>query len=297
MLILSKNNNKPLIIYSVQKTRSSIRKSVLDFLVKGMNMRSKIMSITLLILIVLTSSDPGKTNCERSLKETKSVHKGTATFVNVQISFLGGTMDISGGSKELMNAKFEYSETEWKPDVEYAVKNKIGNLKVCMPDAEDDISISDDDLNEWNIQLNNDIPMDLCIKLGGGEGDYDLSQLRMNSLEIRLGGGKLDINLKESSLPRFDFKAIAGEATVDLSGKWENNLDADFICGVGELTLKLPKNVGVQVKATGILGNIDAPGFSKEGSIYTNDMFRKTKVTLYIDIFGGIGNVNLELIE
>jgi predicted membrane protein len=82
-----------------------------------------------------------------------------------------------------------------------------------------------------------------------------------------------------------------------LSGKWNNDLDADFVCGFGELTLKLPENIGVKVKATGIMGNVEAPGFSKDGSTYTNDAFRKTKVTLYIDIFGGIGNVNLDLVE
>jgi len=229
--------------------------------------------------------------------ESKSVSKGKATFVNVQISFLGGTMDVSGGSKKLMTAKFEYSEQKWKPKVDYHVKNNIGNLKVWMPDADDDISIDDDDLNEWDIRLTNNVPMDLSIKLGGGVGNYDLHSLTMNSLEIRLGGGKLKIDLRNSSLPRLDFKAIAGEATLDLSGKWENDLDADFICGVGELNLKLPDKVGVRINATGILGNINAPDFTKEDNTYTNDAYHETDVTLYIDIFGGIGNINLELVE
>lgn len=255
-------------------------------------MRNRMTYLMLLLLFVISFNLKGK-----EFKETKSVKKGDATFVNAQISFLGGRIDISGGSQELMNARFEYSEMKWKPEVTYDVKNKIGNLKLWMPDAGDDISISDDDVNDWDIRLSNNTPMDLSIKLGGGEGNYNLSQLKMNSLEIKLGGGRLDIDLRNSSLPKLDFKAIAGEASLDLSGKWQNDLDADFVCGFGELNLRLPKNVGVNVKATGILGNIDAPGFSKEGSTYTNDAYQKTKVTLYIDIFGGIGNVNLELVE
>lgn len=232
---------------------------------------------------------------KKTYTASKSINKDDATFVNVQVSFLGGKIDISGGSKQLINAKFEYSEKEWKPEIEYNVKNKIGNLKIWMPDVGDDISINDDDVNNWDIRLNNATPMDLNIKLGGGEGNYDLSQLKMNSLEIRLGGGKLDIDLKNSSLPRLDFKAVAGEATVDLRGDWNNALEADFVCGFGELNLKLPQKVGVKVKATGILGSIDAPGFSKEGSNYTNDAYGTTKATLYIDIFGGIGNVHLKM--
>jgi len=260
-------------------------------------MRIKISLLTFLILIFFTSTVPGKTNVQGSFKDKKSIDKGNTTFVNVQISFLGGTMEVSGGSKKLMNAKFDYSETKWKPEVSYQIKNKIGNLKVWMPDAGDDIEIDDDDINEWDVKLNDEVPMDLSIKLGGGVGNYDLSKLTMNSLEIRLIGGELEINLRNSSLPRLDFKAIAGEATIDLSGIWENDLDADFVGGVGELNLMLPEKVGVRVNATGILGNIDAPEFTKEKSIYTNDAFRETDVTLYIDIFGGIGNVNLELVE
>jgi len=258
-------------------------------------MRIKISLIALMVLIFLASNVSGKNGPGDSFKGKKSVNKGSATFVNVQINFLGGTMDISGGSKKLMNAKFEYSASVWKPEIEYKMRDKIGNLKLYMPDAEDDININDEDINEWDIKLNNDVRMDLSIKLGGGEGNYDLSQLKMNSLEIRLIGGKLDIDLRNSSLPRLDFKAFAGEANVDLSGKWENDLDADFVAGVGELNLKLPQKVGVRVHASGILGNIEAPGFIKEDNYYTNDAFRNTKITLYIDIFGGIGNVNLEL--
>lgn len=255
-------------------------------------MKIKITYLLLLLLIVIPFNLKGK-----DFKEKKSVNKGKATFVNVEIAFWGGNIDVSGGARDLVDAQFEYSDIEWKPEVEYRLKNKIGNLKVSMPDVGDDISINDEDVNEWDIRLNNNIPMDLSIKLGGGEGYYDLSNLKMNSLEIKLGGGKLDIDLKNSSLPRLDFKAVAGEATIDLSGKWNNDLDADFVCGFGELTLKLPENIGVKVKATGIMGNVEAPGFSKDGSNYTNDAYRKTKVTLYIDIFGGVGNVNLELID
>ena len=250
---------------------------------------------TFLFLMAFNSNIFAQNENRKTYTTSESINKDDATFVNVQVSFLGGRVDISGGSKELIKAKFEYSEKEWKPEIDYHVKNKIGNLKVWMPDAGDDISIDKDNVNNWDIRLNNTTPMDLSIKLGGGEGNYDLRQLKMNSLEIKLGGGKLDIDLRHSSLPRLDFKAVAGEATVDLSGDWKNDLEADFVCGFGELNLKLPKNIGVSIKASGILGSINAPGFSKEGSNYTNDAYRKTKVTLYIDIFGGIGNVNLKM--
>ncbi|HEX9973298.1 MAG TPA: toast rack family protein [bacterium] len=260
-------------------------------------MKTKVVMVTCWFLILFSLTAAAKANPDEPVKEKKSISKKNETLVNVQISFLGGELSVSGGASDLVNATFEYSQREWQPEINYSVENKIGNLKIWMPEAEKDINTNDDDINEWDIKLNNNTLMDLSIKLGGGEGTYDLSNLKMNSLEIRLLGGELDIDLHNSSLPKLNFKALAGEANVDLSGKWDNDLNADFVGGVGELNLKLPEKVGVRIHASGILGNIEAPGFIKENSNYTNDAYQKTKATLYIDIFGGIGNVNLELVE
>ena len=260
-------------------------------------MKNRIMMLSLVFLLFFAWNATAKTNQDKPRKESKTISKKNATLVNVDISFLGGTMVVSGGASDLLDAQFEYSRDRWQPQIDYAMKNKIGNLKISMPEADKNFSTNDDDVNAWDIKLNNNTLIDLSIKLGGGEGTYDLSELKMNNLVIRLLGGKLDIDLQNSSLPRLNFKAFAGEATVDLSGKWENDLNADFVGGVGELNLKLPEKVGVRVHATGILGNVEAPGFTKDGSDYTNDAFRKTKVTLYIDILGGIGNVRLDLVD
>jgi hypothetical protein len=41
----------------------------------------------------------------------------------------------------------------------------------------------------------------------------------------------------------------AGEVTVDLTGDWQNDLDVNIEGGVGEITLRLPRGVGVRVEA------------------------------------------------
>jgi predicted membrane protein len=260
-------------------------------------MKNRFFVLLFLLVFFFTCKLIGKNNSSEQFKEEKLICKKNETLVNVQISFLGGELSVTGGASDLVNATFEYSRSEWQPEIDYSVENKIGNLKIWMPEADKNFNSDEDDINEWDLKLHSNTLMDLSIKLGGGEGTYDLSKLKMNSLEIRLLGGELDIDLHNSSLPKLNFKALAGEANVDLSGKWDNDLNADFVGGVGELNLKLPEKVGVRVHASGILGNIEAPGFIKENSNYTNDAYQKTKATLYIDIFGGIGNVNLKLVE
>lgn len=57
----------------------------------------------------------------------------------------------------------------------------------------------------------------------------------------------------------------------------------------------LPKDVGVKVKAVGGLGEINTSGLTKDGDFYVNDAFGKSDVTLFIDVKGGVGEINLKV--
>ena len=62
----------------------------------------------------------------------------------------------------------------------------------------------------------------------------------------------------------------AGQATVDLTGDWKKDLDAKIEGGVGTATIRLPRNVGVYVRAARGIGSVNASG---EGDAYVNDAY------------------------
>lgn len=109
--------------------------------------------------------------------------------------------------------------------------------------------------------------------------------------------GEVEINLRNTSVPDVDFKALAGEATLNLSGAWKNNMLADIRGGFGSITLILPSDVGVELEISGILGDVDAPRMRKDGNTYFNKAFGETAHTLYLDVNGGIGDVSVEWVE
>jgi hypothetical protein len=92
---------------------------------------------------------------------------------------------------------------------------------------------------------------------------------------------------------RLDVDIGAGELQIDLTGPWDQDLDARIQGGVGEATVRLPREVGVRVQATGGLGGINAQGLRKEGGYYVNDAYGKSDVRLRISVTGGIGQINL----
>ena len=58
----------------------------------------------------------------------------------------------------------------------------------------------------------------------------------------------------------------------------------------------LPSEVGVRAKARGGLGKINAEGLQRVGDAYVNDAYGESEVTLMVDIQGGIGEINLEVV-
>jgi len=63
----------------------------------------------------------------------------------------------------------------------------------------------------------------------------------------------------------------------------------------GNITLKLPANVGVIVTATSSFGNVDVTGM-RQGSgpkTWVNDKYGKTPVTMRLNVRTTAGNVHL----
>ena len=52
----------------------------------------------------------------------------------------------------------------------------------------------------------------------------------------------------------------------------------------------------MRVRAEGGLGQINAEGFWREGQAYVNDAYGDSDVTLDVDVRGGVGQINLQVV-
>jgi len=112
-------------------------------------------------------------------------------------------------------------------------------------------------------------------QMGAGASDLDLVSLTLTGLELQLG---------------------AGERTVDLTGDHARGFDASIEGGVGEATVLVLSDVGVRVRAEGDLGEINAKGFRREDNSNVNDTYGDSDATLNLDVRGGVGMINPEVI-
>jgi hypothetical protein len=230
-------------------------------------------ALVVLWLVTVSCAALGMASAGPTKTETQSVDKGSAEAARVRIQQGVGELKVAGGADSLLQATFRYNVDAWKPEISYTVNGTQGDLTVIQPDIKAPM-VSRNTVNNWDLQLNGDIPLDLDIQTGAGTSDLNLSSLDLTALRVQSG---------------------AGTSTIDLSGDWDHDVSGTIEGGVGELTVKLPANIGVQVEVQTGIGGVNANGLVKNGNVYVNDAYGKSLNTLSLRIQAGVGSINLEV--
>jgi hypothetical protein len=229
--------------------------------------------------------------------KTETIEGSGVESVRASIIMGVGELKIGGGANNLLEATFDYNVSQWEPEVEYSFSDGSGRLTVKQPSQEDNtVSIPEKNVRyEWDLRFNEDVPLELYITLGAGDGELELANLALNSFTYEGGAGDVEIDLHGSTVSDLEVTMGAGNVEVDLSGNWSQNLKANITGGVGQATIYLPSGIGVRIEARSGLGVVNASGLNKDGQIYTNDAYGKSEVTLDIEVKGGVGEINLEI--
>ena len=151
-----------------------------------------------------------------------------------------------------------------------SISGTTGELRISQDDNDNHIRATTDD--HWTVHLANDVPLEIKINMGAGHGNLRLRDIDVTRLNLDMGAGQVD---------------------VDLSGDRKSDMTADIEGGVGEANIRLPKNVGVIVNASGGIGTINAQGFNHDGDQYTNALYGKSSVTVHVRVEGGVGRIVL----
>lgn len=196
------------------------------------------------------------------LKGAKSVH--------AEIEMGAGELVIGGGATQLMDADFRYHAREGTPEVQYEVNGTRGTLNVRQEGKHH--TIGGNDKTRWDLHFNEDVPLDVHVKLGAGEGRLTLGNTSLHSLDVEVG---------------------AGEMKVDLTGHPHGDIDVRVRGGVGEATVRLPKRARLDIEAHGGIGEISAQGLTKRGDRWVNEPAGTADATIHVSVNGGIGQINL----
>jgi hypothetical protein len=247
------------------------------------------MKIRLLLLLVLIAFQ-SMVSAQQTLSNLEqTINKGKSENITTLISIAGGTLIVDDKTSDLATVKLTYDKKDWNPSIAFAELENSGKLTITAQTEGEEKHINDN--NTCKIHLNPSMNYSLGLMLGAGLADINLQGFNIHKAVFRLGVGSFTVNLANTSIPLLKVEAGIGEASFDLSGTWKNNLSANINAGIGQMTLLVPSDVGVRVTVQGFLGNVETPGYAKEGKEYTNALYGKTKNHLDIEINGAIGTV------
>lgn len=232
--------------------------------------------LVLAMLVVSTTGCAWTTQTGELRSETETVELDGAERAVVHLRMGAGELDLSGGAdgETLAEATFTYNVPDWQPTIDYAVAGDEGELWIEQPE------VSNLGLESyryaWDVRLSEAVPMQPDIGLGAGESAIDVSALSLSELELNVGVGGVDL---------------------DLTGDRARDVDVTVRGGVGEATVLLPSDVGVEAKVGGGLGDLNVSGLTEQGDVYVNEAYGASEATIRLDIEGGLGGVTLRVVE
>jgi len=205
-----------------------------------------------------------------------------ATALSAEVSQGVGelTLRTSSETTGAVGTEFTYAPADWKPVVSSSIDASVATLSIRQPDGSNAPRFSDlrSVRNEWVVTLPTGIATDLTLTFGVGTSDVDLRGLDLRSLDLTTG---------------------VGDTKIDLSGPRATDMTARIQSGVGRLTVRLPKGVGVRVNVRDEgIGEFVADGFTEQGTnAYVNAAYGAAGPKIELDLVRGIGDVTLVLVD
>jgi hypothetical protein len=202
-------------------------------------------------------------------EEPVSVDLGNTERANVELNMGAGEMNVRSGANKLLEGKFEYNVSGWKPELHTSNIGSHATITIRQPEH---VHVGGSTRYLWDLHLSNRVLLDLALQCGAGKAQLDLGDLELRSVDVHMGAGQVDL---------------------DLRGKPSRDYDVNISGGVGQATVHLPQDVGVMAEAHGGLGSITVTGLQKRGDYWQNDLYDTAKVNVRLKVEGGIGEIRI----
>ena len=244
--------------------------------------------------------------------------------LDLEIGYGAGRLSVEPAEgRMLYQASVRYDADSFEPVADYS----NGRLRIGV-DNHDDMNLSDHDDDDdeggrMSLRLGRGVPLDLDFEFGAALAEIELGGLSVRQLELSTGASETRVRFSEPNPIPLEMLTIdvgaadfamrglgnanvrevrlnggVAEMELDFSGAWNGNtrLEADF--GLGSLTLRVPRDVGVRVRKDTLLASFEGPRMSRRGDDeYYSDNWDDASRRLSVDIDAAFGDISIEWID
>lgn len=251
---------------------------------------------------------------------------GSESSLEADVHLDIGALEISAENPSKLYAlDIEYDRASYHPDVSYEAENGNTGRLTCRLESSSKAGIrSKRNTNRLRLDLTDALPISLRVNTGVGDARLALSHMRLtdlnleagvggtritaydpnllacNEIRLRSGVGSLDaIGLGNLNFKRLVFEGGVGGANLDFSGEWKQDADVRIRVGVGGVSVRMPRDVGVRVTAEKhFLSGLQLDGFHREAGSndYYSENYAKSKVRVTVTVATGVGGFRISWI-
>ncbi|MDX2206584.1 MAG: hypothetical protein SFU57_02965 [Gemmatimonadales bacterium] len=163
-----------------------------------------------------------------------------------------------------------------------------------------------------------EVPLALHASLGSSEASIDLGGLTLTELSVRsgavrgiidfsrptlgscaratfsVGASELDVlRLANSGCAEVLVEGGVGRAVLDFSGEWRGDMEVEANLAMGQLVLRIPPDVGVQVVAERFLTAVSLEGLIKEGNSWSSPGFAEASRKVTVAVKTSLGSLEV----
>jgi len=260
--------------------------------------------------------------------EAQTWKSGTASrqlrgekHLQVHVEFAAGAFTLGRGpADQLYRSRARYDADQF--DSRHSFDPSSSSVRIELtPHRSRETDVEDDRYQELEIALSPAVPLALDLTFGAATADIDLGGLSVESAHIKTGAsgsvvrfsepnriacrrleiavGAAEFLMEKLGNARCEIMEAAGgvgTVTLDFTGDWpaEFTTRAEVTVGLGELTLRVPDDLGVAIQMHKLLASFDPAGFERRGSRYVSDNFDAAAAHLELEINAVLGGVSVE---
>jgi hypothetical protein len=246
------------------------------------------------------------------------------TRLATRLEYAAGSLRVAPGRPaELYRMDLSYDQDRYVPVSDFDASSGSVVLGV-RPAGEGGVRVvSRKQLNQMAaVTLSPRVDLTLGLTLGAVDADVDLGGLRVTRLDLKTGASRAVVRFSQPNAARctratisagaaevsvlgfgnsrcdeIEFEGGMGKVMLDFSGGWSSSAQVDVKMAVGELTLRLPRRIGVRITMDKFLSSFESAGLQRRGNEFVSPNYDRSQRRLNLDLTTAVGGVNVEWVE
>ena len=246
--------------------------------------------------------------------------------VEAKVTYVAGELTVFAADPDLLyDIGLRYDAARLRPDRSWTEAGNAGRLELdfeAVDGSGADWDIEDGEFGELRLGLSREVPTSLTLEVGAAESDLELGGIpltglvyrtgasstrlhfdspnptRIGTLELAAGAAEFEASgLGHAHFDRLEFDGAVGDVTLDFSGEWTGDGEADIAVGLGALRLVIPRDLGVRIEKSGLLAGFNPRGLTKVEGGWQTENYESAAHQLRIDLKAAFGKVDVQFVN